>query len=455
MNKIAKRSVAIVVLIAVLVGGLGFFVVEYFSNGSKWVMHQGSPHIYSGENIGTGVITDRDGMLLLNLNGQRTYSVTKELRMSTMHWLGDRYGYISAPALTTYAEELAGFSSLTGLYSYSGSGQAKLTLSAQVQLAALEAMGEYKGTVAVYNYKTGEILCAVTTPTYDPDDMPQVEGDTTGAFEGVYMNRFVQSVYIPGSIFKTVTTGAALEEIADIQQQKFTCTGSYEYGIDAVTCETAHGTLDFYSAMARSCNCAYAQIVNQLGAETLSKYVKKYQITEPVRFDGLTTAAGNFVTAASAVEAAWSGIGQYKDQINPCRFMTFMGAVANGGVAVQPHIVSEVSCDGNVTYAAQPVVSDRLMPEEVAQILQDMMRNNVVKNYGAENFPGLTVCAKSGTGQVGGEQKSNAMFTGFVMDEKYPLAFIVAVEDAGYGRTVCVPILSKVLAECKQVLDEA
>jgi peptidoglycan glycosyltransferase len=93
------------------------------------------------------------------------------------------------------------------------------------------------------------------------------------------------------------------------------------------------------------------------------------------------------------------------------------------------------------------------MSEEIAKELQTMMRNNVLEKYGEENFPGMTVCAKSGTGQVGGDQKSNAMFCGFVTDEEYPLAFIVAVEDAGYGRFVCVPILSKVLEVCKQMLD--
>lgn len=453
MNRIAKRSVAILVLIAVLIGGLGYFMTEYFRESSGWVMHQGSPHIYSGENIATGIVTDREGLLLLNLNGQRAYSVSSDLRKATMHWLGDRYGYISAPAVATYAKEMAGFNPLTGLYSYSGAGQAKLTLSAHLQMTALEAMGDYKGTVAVYNYKTGEILCAVTTPTYDPDQMPDIAGDTTGAYEGVYMNRFVQSVYIPGSIFKTVTAAAALEEIPDIRQQTFICTGTHAYGIDAVTCEYAHGTLDFDMAMVRSCNCAFAQIVDQLGAETLTKYVEKYQVMQPVRFDGLTTAAGNFQTATSGVEAAWSGIGQFKDQINPCSFMTFMGAVANGGIAVNPYVVKEVTCDGKTTYQAQAVTSDRIMPESVAETLQEMMRNNVLKNYGAENFPGMTVCAKSGTGQVGGDQKSNAMFTGFVMDEQYPLAFIVAVEDAGYGRAVCVPILSKVLADCKLLMD--
>ena len=86
-------------------------------------------------------------------------------------------------------------------------------------------------------------------------------------------------------------------------------------------------------------------------------------------------------------------------------------------------------------------------------LVKEMMSYNVGANYGTENFPGLSVCAKSGTAEVGGDRKPNAMFTGFVADEKYPLAFIVAVEDGGYGRKICVPILSKVLAACKELLD--
>ena len=166
MNRIAKRSVAILILVAILVGGLALFLGSYLANAHKWVMHEGSPHVYSGENLGTGMVVDRDGLLLLDLNQNRSYSVSKELRMSTLHWLGDRYGYVNAPALATYAKELAGYNSLTGLYAYSGAGQAELTISAYLQMAALKAMGEYKGTLAVYNYKTGEILCAVSTPGY-------------------------------------------------------------------------------------------------------------------------------------------------------------------------------------------------------------------------------------------------------------------------------------------------
>ena len=453
MNRIAKRSVTILILIGILLGGLTFFVAEYLVKGDQWVMHQGSPHLYSGDNIGTGIITDRDGLLLADLNGQRSYAPSQALRISTVHWIGDRYGYVSAPAPATYAKEMAGFDPLTGLYSYSGNGQLQMTLSAHLQMEALEAMGDYKGTLAVYNYKTGEILCAVSTPGFDPDAMPDVESDPTGKYEGVYMNRFLQSVYIPGSIFKVVTAAAALEELPGIRQMTYTCTGTHSYGVDAVTCEYAHGTVSFEDAMTQSCNCAFAQIMDELGAEKLCAYVKKYQLTEPVRFDGVTTAAGNFQQAASRVEAAWSGIGQYTDQVNPCRYMTFMGAIANGGVATLPHVVRQVTSGSKVTYMAQATTTQRIMPQEVADTLQEMMRRNVTVKYGADNFPGMTVCAKSGTGQVGGDKKSNAMFSGFVTDEEYPLAFIVTVENAGYGRLVCVPILADVLAACKTVLD--
>lgn len=454
MNRIARRSGAILLLVALLVCGMGWFVAEYVTKSGGWVMSQGSPHVYNGTNIGCGVVTDRSGTVLLDMQDQRTYASSVELRKSTLHWLGDRYGFISAPAVATYAEHMVGYDRIGGLYSYSGAGQTTLTLSAKVQMAALEALGERKGTVAVYNYKTGQILCAVSTPTYDPDDPPVITQENQQDYEGVYVNRFTKSVYVPGSIFKIVTMAAALEHIPDIREQTFQCTAVYDYPTKPVTCEYAHGTLDLDSALAQSCNCAFASIVDQLGAKTLEAYVKKYAVTEPVAFDGITTMKGNFdITDAGVDQIAWSGIGQHKDQVNPCSFLTFVGAIANGGSAVLPHVVSQVSCGDDVTYSAQPETGDQIMPETVAQELQQMMRNNVIEKYGAENFPELTVCAKSGTAQSD-EKVSNALFTGFVTDEAYPLAFIAVVEEGGYGRHACVPIISKVLSVCKEVLDE-
>ncbi len=459
MSRIAGRAWALLLSIAVLLGGVGFFLYEYFRESGSWVMHGGNPHIYQGGSprIVCGSVVDRDGNILLNLTGGRTYAADAAVRKSTLHWLGDRAGNISAPVLSHYADRMAEFDVVDGLYSYGGTGgRAALTLSSEVQQAALEALGDYKGTLAVYNYKTGRILCAVTTPTYDPDQVPDIAGDTAGIYDGVYLNRFVQSSYTPGSIFKIVTTAAALEEIEDIGQRTFICTGSYSFGADRVTCEQAHGRLDIKSAMMRSCNCAYAQIALLLGREKLREYVDAFGVTKPLTFDGITTAAGNFqVTGAADVELAWSAIGQHKDLINPCAYLAFVGAVANGGQGVAPYMVESIAVGGKQTYRGQTKAMERILSEETARLLGEFMRNNVVKNYGAEHFPGLTVCAKSGTGELDGGRRSNAMFTGFVADEAYPLAFIAAVEDAGYGKIVCMPMVAKVLAACKDVLDRS
>ena len=151
MNRIASRTAALLLFAAILIGGFGFFLVEYLTNADQWVISPGSPHVYNGGNIGCGVVVDREGTLLLDMNDGRMYSDSSVLRQATVHWIGDRYGSINAAALPHYAAELAGFDMLNGVYSYGGSdGVAELTLSGSVQAAALEAMGEHKGTVAVF-----------------------------------------------------------------------------------------------------------------------------------------------------------------------------------------------------------------------------------------------------------------------------------------------------------------
>ena len=442
------------ILVLVLSLGVSFFLGEYLLNSRKWVLSAGSPHIYNAENIGCGQIADRDGNLLLDLTGSRTYANVPSLRKSTLHWLGDRQGNISAPALSYYAKEIAGFDPLSGLYAYGGvGGQVQLTLSAKLQMAALEAMGEYKGTLAIMNYKTGELLCAVTTPTYDPDNVPDISGDVTGAFKGVYVNRFTQSTYTPGSIFKIVTMIAALECIEDIDTQEFTCTGELLYGVDKVTCEKIHGTQNIRDAFKNSCNCAFAKVSEQIGGKRLARYAKELGVLDSLQFDGLRTAAGNIDSADQAdVLVAWSAIGQHKDLINPATFLSLVSAVANGGVGQKMYLVDHIKTGLSTTYEAKASSTDRLMSSQTAQTLRELMRNNVESYYGDENFAGFTVCAKSGTAEVGGDLKPNSMFTGFLLDEEYPLAFIVTIENGGYGRLTCVPVLEKVLLACRDSL---
>ncbi len=454
MNRVSSRSTIALILAVILLGGMCLFCVEFVLDAGDWALFQGSPHVYTGVNIGCGLITDRSGELLLNATGQRTYAEDSDVRKSTIHWLGDRHGFISAPAVTHYASTMAGFDLLNGLYGYSGTGgEAQMTISARVQKAALAAMGKKKGTVAVYNYETGEILCAVSTPNYDPDKVPDID-ENDDAYEGIYLNRFTQTTYVPGSVFKLVTTAAALDTLPNAEELEFECDKVYRMSGGKITCTGDHGRINLKKALAKSCNCYFAQLSEVLGADVLEEYVRKLKITEPVSFDGITTARGNFsLENVSPQQLAWAAIGQYQDTVNPCRFLTFMGAVAGGGEAKEPYIVASAGSGIFGSHKADAVSTGRLLPKDTAEALTALMRNNVKNQYGDDYFPGLTVCAKSGTAEVGGDKRPNATFAGFCTDKDYPLAFFVVVEDAGSGAKTCLPIISEVLAACKDVLD--
>jgi len=450
MNRIARRASILLVLLLILSAGTVFFVGEYLSKSGDWILFSGSPHVYQDNKLGLGVIADSTGGLLVDLRDGRTYYGNEQIRKSVLHWVGDRKGNVSVPFVDHYATELMDYGAVSGIYTYGDTyGTLNLTLSAEVQAAVLKAMGDRAGTVAVYNYQTGELLCAVTTPTFDPENVPDIEGDTTGAYTGVYMNRFTQSKYIPGSIFKIVTLAAALETIPGIQDQRFTCTGTYIIQNGDITCERAHGTMTLKDAFSNSCNCAFAQIAEQMGSEKLERYVKLFGITEPVTFDGLTTTAGNFEAVGSTAEQiAWSAIGQHKDQVNPCAFLRFVGAIAGGGVGAEPYVVSSVSVGGKNTYTAATRRTERLISNSTAEILREYMANNVENKYGADRFPITSVCAKSGTGEVGGGKSPNAMFVGFISDPQHPYAFIAAIEEGGYGSSTCIPIINEALKAC-------
>lgn len=453
MNRVAKRSTITLLLVLFLLSGMVIFTGRFLGNGAEWAAFPGNPHISSGDLV----VTDRDGTVLLeDLRGEKLhYADDAELRAATVHWLGDRSGSIHAPAVDYYRQNILDYSLVNGLYGYSNAGgRAVMTLSGELQKLALEAMDGRKGTIGVYNYKTGEILCAVSTPNFDPDNVPDIEGDTTGAYEGAYINRFTRSAYVPGSIFKIVTAAAALEELPDALEMEFTCEGSVDIGGEELTCEGTHGTIGLKTALARSCNCYFGQLAQVLGRDTLEKYVEKLQVTEPQSFDGITTKAGNYdLTGASDVQVSWSAIGQHTDLVNPCRYMTLMGVIAGGGEAAEPHLISRADFGDDSAYRAKPGSTGRLLSAETCETLQELLHNNVVRIYGEDNFPGMTVCAKSGTAQVGGDREPNATFSGFVMDEEYPLAFIVVVENGGSGSRTCVPILSKVLRGCRDLLD--
>ena len=261
-------------------------------------------------------------------------------------------------------------------------------------------------------------------------------------------------VYVPGSIFKLVTAAAAIDNIPDVFDRSFYCEEETIIGGEYITCEQYHGSISFGTGLVKSCNIVFGELAVELGPEILTRYAEAAGINSAVSFDGTTVAEGNFdLSGAGDNDVAWAGIGQYTNLINPCQFMTFVGSIAAGGQAASPYVVDSVETpDGVKVYEAQKQLMDRTMSESTASTLTEMMRNDVVQNYGTYDFPNVYVCAKSGTAEVG-EGEPNAMFAGFVQDESYPLAFIVIVANAGSESAVCTSIAGDVLYACMESMD--
>ena len=208
MKRVSGRSRALLLLAVAVVAGLSFYVIRLLAFGSSWVTHPSNKSVYSGGVLASGTILDRSGLVLASSqDGKRTYADDKTVRVSTLHAVGDTAGNIGTSALSRYAGRLVGYNFVTGVYSRADTGkELTLTLDAGLNAAAYKALSGKNGAVGVMNYKTGELLCMVSAPSFDPANIPDLSGDK---YEGVYLNRFLSSAYTPGSTFKLVTLAAA------------------------------------------------------------------------------------------------------------------------------------------------------------------------------------------------------------------------------------------------------
>ncbi len=452
MNKLAKRAWSAIILAGVLFIGLAVIVVRYVSDVPKWVSFRSNPSVQVGGVLNSYSVYARDGSVLMDTEGTLNYADDAAVRSSMLHLLGDG-GNVSSYVTDAYGDELTGFSYLGGVSN--GKGEMRLTVSPMVQKTAYYAMQGKKGTVGVYNYLTGEILCMLSMPTYDPASPPETiyttdeNGNTVvmDEYDSVYFNRFAWSTYIPGSTFKIVTAAAALERIDDIESRRFTCEGSVWIGGRQITCagEKAHGQIDIQEALCKSCNVTFARLADEMGKEILKEYSERAHIADSIELDGLRTNAGSLkLDAADEHAVAWAGIGQAYDQVNPCQYMSFVGSIANGGRSAMPYVVASVAHEGKEKYLAETQMQSYLN-KDTAERLADMMCYAVDNNYvWACDFAGREAGGKSGTAERDGGRQ-DALFTGFLRDPDYPLAFIVVVEDGGSGSNTCLPIVQQIL----------
>ena len=458
MKKVQRRALSVMLIIICLMGGVGFFTFRFFTEGHKWVNFTANRHVYNNGVIIDGAIYDRDGNALLDtVDGKRKYSDNESVRCATMHIVGDKKSNVATSLQKVYADRLVGFNIITGMFSTTVAGnKIHTTLDSDVCAAAYEQMKGKKGAVCVFNYKTGEVICLVSTPTYDPEN-PPVIADGDDNYDGVFINRAISSRFTPGSVYKTVTAAAAIDKIADIDEQQFNCEHTMKVNGQKVVCSGTHGKEDFQTALRNSCNIAFGEISMQLGWETTEEYARKLGITTSHSLSGIPTVKGKIASSGELNELAWTGIGQNTDEVNPFAMMRYMGIIANGGICAEPYIVEKITTGSGIPLNIdKQTETTRILSKSTADKVSDMMRYTVTNNYGDKNFPsGMEVCAKTGTAELDGDKKSHAWFVGFARNEKYPYAFAVVVQNGGGGYAVARPIASKVLAAVKNKVDSA
>ena len=452
MKKVLNRSLLTWFLAIAFFAGLGYFVVRLVTNAEEWAQLPMNAHLSASGLAQAGAIYDRNGIVLAqSVDGERVYNENANIRAAVLHTVGDDSTSISTAVQSLYRNDLVGYNFLLGLglpESFRSTSDITLTIDANACAAAYEVMAanNYKGAVVVYNYKTGEIICKVSTPTYDPYSPPEIkEGDDT--YEGVYLDKVVSSAFPPGSTFKLVTAAAAIETIPDSPQRYLFCEGSSIIGGEYVTCVQPHNEIDMNQAMAESCNIYFAELAVELGSKTMTDYANAFGFNKSFSMGNIDIKKSSYdVSKADTAGLAWSGVGQYTDLANPMHMAMICSAIANGGSAADPYLIKDVSSFfhiGDLT-AGGSGDSKKMMKSSTANKLADMMRYTVSDHYGDSMFGELHVAAKTGTAEVG-DGTEDGWIVGFVTDNDCPLAFAVCIENGGFGISSAAPVAKAAL----------
>lgn len=441
MRTVGKRSVVLYIVLGVFIGGLIWFLFRFFTQGETWATQPYNFHL-SIEKMGE--VRDRDGSVLAKtVDGERIYSDDESTRRALLHTVGDDDGYIGTSVQAGMRAKLSGYNIFTGLGDTplkAMTSNVNLTIDTDVCVAAYHALDGHNGAVMVYNYETGDMICKVSAPTYDPMYPPENILEDI-AYEGVYLDRGFSSAFTPGSIFKIVTQAAAVDLWpAEWRDKQFTCTGSVDISGSTITCMGEHGTISAYEAMGRSCNIYYALLANEIGSTNLQAKAEQYGFNQTHTFTSYQCINSQIdLLAADNVQLGWAGIGQHTTLANPYHILTLMGAIANGGSYTAPRLTKSLDLLAPVTSGNR-----KYMSSSEAATMKDMLRSNVSNYYGSMFPEAMEVCAKSGTGEVE-YQNPNCWMVGFCSNSDYPYAFVAIVEDGSTGAATAGPVIGAVL----------
>lgn len=463
MRNTVRRAYVVYLLVVAFFVGLGFMTYSYVYHGKTWVTNRVNSHLYTNRQLTTaGTVYDRNGeMLVSTKDSKRIYNSNPTVRKAVLHCVGDTEGYIATGVQSVYRSYLIGYDFVNGVYNSvknKAGNDITLTIDAGVCKAAYEALGSNKGTVGVYNYKTGEVICMVSTPTYDPVYKPsESEFETNPKYEGVYINRFLSGVFTPGSTFKTVTAICAYENMENAENFSFDCKGTYEVGSDKINCfsRNVHGKLNLQTAYNQSCNGYFARLAIKLGQSNILKTAKELGFNKSLTACGVKTSASRYATKSdlNKTKLGWTGIGQGDTLANPCHMLMIAGAIANGGEAMTPTLIKNTATSTLLSSLEVKTITSQIkIDSEIAKNMKKLMRSNVRDCYSDSRFPNLEMCGKTGSAEREG-QKPHGWFLGFSQRSDLPYAIVVVAENGGMASSVAIPIASRVMTAVDKAVN--
>ena len=328
-------------------------------------------------------------------------------------------------------------------------------------------------SILVMKPDNGEILAMVNVPEFnlnDPFTLPEGT-DTAGLSEEekqdllnqMWRNPCISDTYEPGSVFKTITAAAALEEGVVTMEDTFNCPGYVMVEDRRIRCHkiTGHGTQTFVEATMNSCNPVFVTVGLRLGAENYYRYFEQFNLLEKTGVD-LPGEAGTIMHKLEdigAVELATISFGQ-SFQVTPIRLAATISSLINGGNAVTPHFgVKTVDAQGNVTNRFEYPVREGVVSEDTVEKLRYMLEQ-VVENGGGHNgyVEGYRVGGKTATSQTlpRGTGRYIASFMGFApADDPKVLAMAIITNPQGtyYGGQVAAPVVRQLFENILPYLE--
>lgn len=343
-----------------------------------------------------------------------------------------------------------------------------------------------KGVCIAMDVNTGAILAMVTTDGYDLNNpyelsakdkkkikstakSKQAEAESA-ALSNMWRNKAVADTYMPGSVFKMCVASAALEENLVNEKTSFTCTGSISVEGETIHCSniSGHGTQNFVEAISNSCNPAFIQIGQMLGAGKFRQYYQGFGFSDKTGIDLPGEAEDSFWKEGKmgGVDLAVASFGQ-NFTITPIQMITACAAVSNGGYVVQPHVVSKITdSKGNVIKTVDKKIKRQVISDDTSKKMNEYLEYNTERQGATAGYiSGYKVAGKTGTTEKRGVTKVESSFSedyissfcGYAPADDPQIAMLVFFDtpdgDAYYGSQVSSPVFINIMSEVLPYLD--